>query len=147
VIGDPVAAPVHLPIDGQQVKTALTCLLRNAIEAAPVDGWAGFRLENSSDRLEIVVEDSGPGPPLGQREHLFDPFYSGRQAGRGKGLGLSIAWRLARQNGGEVRYEELPGGPTRFVLSLPRMETSNGALSNGHAEHAETNQPLRPFNT
>jgi two-component system, NtrC family, sensor kinase len=133
LIADPQASPVYLQADDRQVKTALTCLLRNAIEAAPAEGWAGIRLDSSApDRLEIMVEDNGPGPPVGQREHLFDPFFSGRQAGRGKGLGLSIAWRLARQNGGEVRYDELSGGPTRFVLSLPRTESPNGALTNGH---------------
>jgi len=67
-----------------------------------------------------VVEDSGPGPSSNQREHLFDPFYSGRLAGRGRGLGLPTAWRLAREHGGDVRFDPLPQGPTRFVLSLPR---------------------------
>ncbi len=143
VTGDPPASPIYLQADGRQLKTALTCLVRNAIEAAPADGWAGVRLETSvPDRLEIVVEDNGPGPPLGQREHLFDPFYSGRQAGRGKGLGLSIAWRLARQNGGEVRYEERSCGPTRFVLSLPRTESSNDLLTNGHADPGDNGRPL-----
>jgi signal transduction histidine kinase len=140
--GESPSSPIYLQADGRQLKTALTCLLRNAIEAAPAEGWAGVRLETSvPDRLEIVVEDNGSGPPLGQREHLFDPFYSGRQAGRGKGLGLSIAWRLARQNGGEVRYEELSSGPTRFVLSLPRTESSNGSLTNGHADPVENGRP------
>jgi signal transduction histidine kinase len=146
VSSDLVVPPIYLQADGRQVKTALRCLLRNAIEAAPPDGWAGIRLETAvPDCLEIVVEDNGPGPPLGQREHLFDPFYSGRQAGRGKGLGLSIAWRLARQNGGEVRYEELSNGPTRFVLSLPRTESSNGSLTNGHADSADPGPPLTAY--
>jgi signal transduction histidine kinase len=69
----------------------------------------------------VFVEDSGPGPAPEQRPHLFDPFYSGRSAGRGRGLGLPLAWRLARQQGGDVSLEPArPGQPTRFVLSLPR---------------------------
>ena len=52
-----------------------------------------------------------------EREHLFDPFYSGRKAGRGRGLGLPTAWRLARQHGGDVRFAGAE--PTRFVLTLP----------------------------
>jgi len=86
----------------------------------PAEGWAGVRLETpSADTVAIVVEDNGAGPPPQQREHLFDPFYSGRSAGRGRGLGLPTAWRLARQHGGDVRFVSLPDGPTRFVLSLP----------------------------
>jgi signal transduction histidine kinase len=111
---------VHLHADPAHLRTALTCLLRNAIEAAGADGWAGVRLERiGPDQVDVVVEDSGSGPAWQQREHLFDPFYSGRPAGRGRGLGLPTAWRLAREQGGDVRFIGLPGGPTRFVLSLP----------------------------
>ena len=118
----PVEQPLVLNADPVQVRTALTHLLRNAIEAAPVDGWASVRLETAAvDRVEVVIEDNGEGPPSLQREHLFDPFYSGRAAGRGRGLGLPTAWRLARQHGGDVRLASLPGGPTRFVLSLARL--------------------------
>jgi signal transduction histidine kinase len=120
-------APLTIYADPQQVCTALSCLVRNAIEAAPAEGWARIRLETpSADRLELVVEDNGQGPPLPQREHLFDLFYSGRSAGRGRGLGLATAWRLAREHGGDVRFEALPGEPTRFVLSLPRPIGTNG---------------------
>ncbi len=68
------------------------------------------------------MEDGGPGPDPAQRPALFDPFYSGRSAGRGRGLGLPIAWRLARQQGGDVRLDAAPpAGPTRFILTLPRI--------------------------
>jgi len=90
---------------------------------------------SSLPSIELIVEDSGPGLGVLQREHMFDPFYSGREAGRGRGLGLSIAWRLARQLGGDVRFDEVPGGPTRFVLSLPRdpagIHTSTFASTSG----------------
>jgi signal transduction histidine kinase len=112
--------PLTLYADLRQMRTALTCLLRNAIEAAPAGGWAGVRVElRTPGCLDLVVEDSGTGPAPAQREHLFDPFFSGREAGRGRGLGLPTAWRLAREHGGEVHFDDLPRGPTRFVLSLP----------------------------
>ena len=37
-----------------------------------------------------------------EREHLFDPFYSGRQAGRGLGFGLSKCWQILRLHGGTI---------------------------------------------
>jgi signal transduction histidine kinase len=115
-----LTGPLVLEVDYQQVSTALTCLLRNAIEAAPADGWAQVHLETPApDLVDLVIEDNGSGPPPAQREHLFDPFYSGRSAGRGRGLGLATAWRLARENGGDVRFDSPPGGPTRFILRLP----------------------------
>jgi signal transduction histidine kinase len=120
-----VTTPERLSIhaDGDQVRQALACLLRNAVEAAGSGGWARLVLAECgpADRALVLVEDSGPGPSAEQRPHLFDPFYSGRSAGRGKGLGLPVAWRLARLQGGNVCLEPAqPGAPTRFVLSLPR---------------------------
>jgi signal transduction histidine kinase len=114
--------------DPKQLLTALTCLVRNAVEAAGVSGdgasagWVRVRVDvESSDRLRVTVEDSGPGPAISHVEHMFDPFFSGRPAGRGRGLGLPTAWRLAREQGGNVTFEPLPAGPTRFVMTLPRI--------------------------
>ncbi len=127
--------PLTLNGDARQLRTALTCLLRNAIEAAPADGWAGVRVQTPAlDRLELIVEDSGTGPTPPQREHMFDPFYSGRQAGRGRGLGLPTAWRLAREHGGDLWFDEVSSGPTRFVLTLPREPACTGAFPASHAE-------------
>lgn len=116
--------PEKLPLlaDVEQVRTALTCLLKNAIEAAEVEGWARLRIVEpvGEHRIEIAVEDNGPGPEADQRDHLFDPFYSGRTAGRGRGLGLPLAWRLLRQQGGEIRLLLQIEGPTCFTASLPR---------------------------
>jgi two-component system, NtrC family, sensor kinase len=134
VCPDPEPAP-SLSADPAHIRAALTCLIRNAIEAAPADGWAGVRLENSAaHHIDVVIEDSGPGLPVQLREHLFDPFYSGRQAGRGRGLGLSTAWRLVKVQGGNLRFVNLPNGPTRFVMSLPRQSETNG---NGHHANGE----------
>jgi signal transduction histidine kinase len=124
--------PITLVADPRQVRTALVCLLRNAIEAAPAEGWAAVRLDLSAPgRLNLVVEDSGSGPTPAQREHLFDPFYSGRQAGRRRGLGLPTAWRLAREHGGDVYFDDSSPGPTRFVLTLPWQVSGNGSVSAG----------------
>jgi two-component system, NtrC family, sensor kinase len=106
--------------DARQLQSALAALVRNGLEAATPDGWVRIRAERSrADHIDLVVEDSGPGPDPIQCQHMFDPFYSGRTAGRGRGLGLPTAWRLAREHGGDVRFVGLPDGPTRFVLSLP----------------------------
>jgi signal transduction histidine kinase len=100
-------------------RTALRCLLRNALEASPKDGVVLVQTETSEESIRMTVIDAGPGPNSQQREHMFDPFYSGRRAGRGRGLGLPTAWRLARENGGDVQYAPLPETPARFILTLP----------------------------
>jgi signal transduction histidine kinase len=118
-------------LDAGQTKVALACLLRNAIEAAPAGGRARqvFHDDAATDTLQVWVEDSGPGPDAAMRARLFDPFFSGRSAGRGRGLGLPTAWRLARQQGGDVHLEpSRPGEPTRFVLTLPRVDPAGGLM-------------------
>jgi signal transduction histidine kinase len=120
------ATPLLVDVDPVQICTALTCLLRNAIEAAPASppgqGFARIRVSaDHADRVAVVVEDNGSGPAALEREHLFDPFFSGRPAGRGRGLGLPTAWRLANQHGGEIKFSREPDGPTRFTLLLPRF--------------------------
>jgi two-component system NtrC family sensor kinase len=107
-----------LLVDAGQMRTVLTALVRNAIEAALPAGWARLHLDRTAEGgLTFVIEDNGPGPNVHDREHLFDPFYSGRKAGRGRGLGLPTAWQLARLHNGEVRFDGTE--PTRFVLELP----------------------------
>lgn len=107
--------------DPEQARTILENLTRNAIEAAGVEGWVRIGAGNSSSgQIVLFVEDSGPGPASEDVPNLFDPFFSGRQAGRGKGLGLSVAWRLINLNKGNISFT-LPSGfkPTRFEIGFP----------------------------
>ena len=118
---DPPTGAVTVRIDGEQVKTALGCLVKNSLEAIAKGGWVRLSV-SVGQRVEIHVEDSGAGPRPEQVPHLFDPFYCGRSAGRGKGFGLSVAWRLAQQQGGDVVYAPRAGQPTQFTLILPRAD-------------------------
>lgn len=119
----------RLLVDAEQIRLALVALLRNAIEASPTDGRVDIRCrEDPAGFLEIQVEDGGPGLSPLVRDHLFDPFFSGRSAGRGRGLGLPIAWRYAQQNGGDVRYLGRPQGRTRFALVVPGPEMEPASL-------------------
>jgi two-component system, NtrC family, sensor kinase len=111
--------------DPGHVRTILGHLVKNGIEAAGRGGQVTVKIDGTGPCTRIAVEDSGPGPSRSALPHLFDPFYSGRSAGRGRGLGLTIAWRLARQNGGDVVFDPQPGHPTRFVVSLPAMPDEN----------------------
>jgi signal transduction histidine kinase len=115
----PPRDPIHLTADPVQVGRALATVIRNGVEASQPGGWVRVAVARLPGRAAVVVEDGGPGPTGPIVDHMFDPFFSGRNAGRGRGLGLPTAWRLMRQNGGDVRYEPTEGGPTRFVLELP----------------------------
>jgi len=114
----PVEANLVLA-DRCQIVRALDCLVENAIEAAGRGGTVILRQTPFEGTLAFEVIDTGIGPDALQQRHMFDPFYSGSPAGRGRGMGLPTAWKLAKLNGGSVRF--LPGHPegTCFVLRLP----------------------------
>ncbi|QEL18432.1 sensor histidine kinase [Limnoglobus roseus] len=107
-----------------QVRKALHAVLQNAIDAVPPGGEIGIRYHTLAGQVVVGIEDTGPGPSEAAVPHLFDPFYSGRSAGRGRGLGLATAWRLANINGGELSYQHALEGVTRFELTFPTVGTS-----------------------
>ena len=74
--------------------------------------------------LKLSVADTGPGIPPEIRPHIFDPFFSGREAGRGLGLGLSKAWRIVREHGGTIEADSPPTGGAVFTIALPAWSDS-----------------------
>ena len=113
------AADSRLHADPRQVKAALAAVVRNGIEAAGAGGWVRLASARLIETIQFEVDDSGPGLSPRDADHAFDPFYSGRAAGRGRGLGLPTAWRFADRNGGALRHVADAEGPTRFILSFP----------------------------
>jgi signal transduction histidine kinase len=69
--------------------------------------------------LLLSVSDTGPGIPDHIRPHIFDPFFSGREAGRGLGLGLSKAWRIVEMHGGRMEVESNAPNGAKFTIALP----------------------------
>jgi signal transduction histidine kinase len=70
-------------------------------------------------RFRLTVTDTGPGIPPEIRPHIFDPFFSGREAGRGLGLGLSKAWRIVELHGGLIEVASDNGHGAKFTVVLP----------------------------
>jgi signal transduction histidine kinase len=108
--------------DAAQLAAAIRAVCLNAIEALQSGGRIELALETAENEVHITISDSGPGIKPEERRHLFDPFYSARQAGRGLGLGLPKAWRIITNHGGriEVENQNAPGGGARFTIALPR---------------------------
>ena len=111
---------VHVPLeaDPDQLAAAVAALGRNALEAGAAR--LRFRVRNKSKRALLFVSDDGPGFTAQDRRHAFDPFYSGRQAGRGLGFGLPKCWRIVTVHGGTLAVRSFPGR-TCFRVSLPAL--------------------------
>jgi len=145
------AGPMPAAIDRQMLRRVLVNLVRNAAEAIrdarPVRdgsprGRVTVRAEQTSNGIQILVEDDGPGVPEGARERIFDPYFTTKRDGTG--LGLAIVKKVVVEHNGaiEVRRSERLGGAA-FVLALPPPHSiaiaaarDEGEAAGGSAEGA-----------
>lgn len=118
--------PVLARADEGQLVVALRTLVDNALEFAP-DGAidislsAGLSSGGAPEAL-LAVRDHGEGIAPETRRHLFDPFYSGRSAGRGLGMGLAKCWRIVvGLHGGTLEVTSEPGQGAIFTIRLPAL--------------------------
>jgi two-component system NtrC family sensor kinase len=88
-------------------------------EDAEVLGNQEYIQATDSPFIEIVVEDNGPGIPADVLPHIFDPFYTTREPGKGMGLGLYIVQEIIREHNGCIAVSALPTKGTRIILRLP----------------------------
>lgn len=111
---------VSADLDTELIHRALENLVTNAIEAAPCGSRVELAAFARDRRLVLSVRDPGPGPPASIRDHLFEPFVTGRPDGTG--LGLSIVREVAEAHGGTARF--LQGeGATTFEIIIPWAES------------------------
>jgi signal transduction histidine kinase len=113
--------------DRRALGQVLVNLLSNAAKYAGGDGrrvWV--RAAREGRRVQLAVEDEGPGVPPSLRRRIFQEFVRGddevTQGKPGTGLGLAIAQRLVEAQRGAIRVEQRVGGGSRFVVSLEAVE-------------------------
>jgi signal transduction histidine kinase len=113
--------PARMLLDKGSFRAAILNLTLNAIEAAGPGGVVTWSIERSIDHVQIIIRDTGSGPPAHLAESLFDPFVTGRP--EGVGLGLAVASDVAAAHGGTLSWTR-ENGQTCFRLSLAH---TNGA--------------------
>jgi signal transduction histidine kinase len=115
--------------DKRRLERLVANLVRNADEHG--GGCTAVRVAVDGNRVQIIVDDHGPGIPPDERDRIFDRFARGfphaTAHGDGVGLGLAIAARHAEWHGGSVHVEDAPGGGARFVVVLPTVTAGSRA--------------------
>lgn len=120
-----VQATESVPVwaDRVQLAIVISSLIRNSLDAVEGGGpitVTARSIEQPDRRLALLaVTDRGRGLSDVDREHLFDPFYAGKQAGRGLGFGLSKCWRIVSNHGGRIQVDSTPGKETTFTVYWP----------------------------
>lgn len=99
---------------------ALMNILDNAMKWSPPGAPIHISSIVEEDRVQIVVEDRGPGIPEDLLPHVLERFVTGDRArSDSSGLGLAIVQEVMEQHRGTVRLENLESGGTRVILALP----------------------------
>ncbi len=116
--------PLVIQADAIQLSVALKAVVENALGVLGPGGKIAIvvRQVGGNSRpfeAEVVIRDSGPGISPDVRRHLFDPFYSGRGAGRGLGMGLAKCWRIVTNHGGRIDVASELGQGATFTIRLP----------------------------
>jgi signal transduction histidine kinase len=112
--------------DPTQLNVALMALIQNGIESLRCSTRRTLELRVSpmTESVWFEVTDDGRGVSPSIANHLFDPFFSGREAGRGLGFGLSKAWRIAQLHAGDLVFDANHSPGAKFVLKVPLRSRS-----------------------
>jgi hypothetical protein len=149
IIGEDVSLDLDLApdlgqvrADGSQIEQVLVNLAVNARDAMPFGGTLTLRTANvtlaeplnashlpapAGDYVLISVRDTGEGMSPQVLAHLFEPFYTTKEVGKGTGLGLAMIYGIIKQLGGGVDVASAAGEGSRFDLYLPRYSAAQDA--------------------
>ena len=75
--------------------------------------------EKAGNSVRALFADDGPGISKENMRHLFTPFFTTKEVGKGTGLSLSICLGIITEHGGRIWAESEPGKGTTFILELP----------------------------
>jgi signal transduction histidine kinase len=105
--------------DPERLQQVFLNLFLNAADAMPKGGELSVSLAMHGPELEVRVADSGCGIPAGDRERIFEPFYTTKAAGEGSGLGLSVVQGIVAEHHGAIEVARSDASGTEFRILFP----------------------------
>ena len=110
--------PVLVMGDRMRIEQVLVNLLRNALDATKLERNPQVDIILAAgDTATLTVRDNGPG--VEDKDQLFEPFYTTKQAGDGVGLGLAISSGIVNDLGGRLTARNGQAGGAVFEMQLP----------------------------
>ncbi len=119
---------VMADVNAAQVKQVILNLIANGLQATISGGRVNVQLQELVDWIVIEIQDDGCGMNEETLQHIFDPFYTTKEAGQGTGLGLSITHRIIENHSGTITpLSNGPGCGSTFRIRLPKRELQSNA--------------------
>ena len=127
--------------DPHHVKQVLLNLIINAEQAMLARNGYGTLVtrtwyDEEHGAVMLEINDDGPGIPADVQARIFDPFFTTKAVGTGTGLGLTVAYALVQEHGGQIRIESEPGHGASFFVEFPTDGTISNASSSGTPQAA-----------
>lgn len=132
-----ISAPESMPIlgDETQIYAAIKSLVANSIEAIGEGGEIEVNVVREADNtVSWTLADDGPGIDPEIANNIFDPFFSGREAGRGLGFGLSKAWRIVQLHNAQIDRQTSKLGGAEFRIRFPATKEIELSIPSAEAE-------------
>jgi two-component system NtrC family sensor kinase len=94
---------------------------RDAVLHTPPPRQIEITTRSGQDKkhVQILIRDNGKGMTEAELAHIFEPFYTTKDPGKGTGLGLATSHRIIEQHGGEINVVSAPNQGTTFIIRLP----------------------------
>jgi signal transduction histidine kinase len=113
------AGDTCVPALPDQLRQAFMNVLMNAFQAMKGRGVLCLSTSLTDTSVVTTIADSGPGIPKQHLSKIFDPFFTTKGQGEGSGLGLTVARRIIKKFGGDIRIESQEGSGTSCIVTLP----------------------------
>ncbi len=106
--------------DKGQVQQVFLNIINNAIDAVKEEGQIDVSSEMKNKRfVRVSIRDNGPGISKENLKHIFEPFYTTKEKGKGTGLGLSISYGIMQKLRGTIYVESEINRGTTFTVEIP----------------------------
>ena len=119
-----VPEEITLKADRVHLYSIISNLVDNAVKYADKEPEITIRAEAAGGKVQLRVQDNGPGIPEEYRRHLFDKFYrlpsSRHSQVKGYGIGLFYVKTMVEKHGGTVIVESVSGQGSCFIVTLPQ---------------------------
>lgn len=116
--------------DSHQMQQVFLNIILNALHAMSEGGVLEITTRKRSKFAEIVFKDSGCGIADEDLSRIFTPFFTTKKVGEGTGLGLSVAYGIIENHGGEIIVNSKIGEGTTVIIILPilsdKVNTGSG---------------------
>jgi len=114
-----------------ELRSVLYNIIKNSVHSMPGGGTLSFKTGKTGEGIYITVSDTGTGMDEETKTRIFQPFFTTKGFGQGMGLGMSTAYTIVKEHGGEIYVKATePGKGTSIEIILPYSKEKEKTLKN-----------------